>query len=303
MLDTHTEKWRYYTDVRLWPVRAKLDAPGWISNFTDDEKPFALRLLDGFTYYSAQLVEQMFRATVANISQIVVRDRRNLSVAKSEWQRYLDSVKIVRVTGEQPSDADSGYIFTRLARDILQIREDQIVTSAEALDHLNSARGGNIVFVDDFVGSGSQFIATWHRQHAIRGGQNESFSTIERAIQGPASFFYCPILCTELGSAAIGVDCPPVIVKPAHFLTAKHSAIASSSFIWRDDMQLEGPRFVEMVSRRAGIPDLSGNPGCWRGFSSLGLAVAFEHGCPDATLPLFTWRSAEWTPLLSYQAV
>jgi hypothetical protein len=36
----------------------------------------------------------------------------------------------------------------------------------------------------------------------------------------------------------------------------------------------------------------------WQGFHKLGLALAFQHCVPDATLPLFYWEHNEWHPLI-----
>lgn len=113
------ELWKYFVDVQLWPKRAKFDPQGWMRNFSGPEIPLAKRLLKGFTYYSSELVEQMFKCAFMNVSQKVVTTRTNFAEAQAEWAAFIASVTVVRVTGETPSDADSGFIFTRLTRDII----------------------------------------------------------------------------------------------------------------------------------------------------------------------------------------
>ena len=64
-------------------------------------------------------------------------------------------------------------------------------------------------------------------------------------------------------------------------------------------MRAEGQAWIADASRRGGVPDTNGaQPGDWRGFAKLGLALAFEHGVPDATLPLFYWDGPGWEPLM-----
>lgn len=296
-----SELWKYFVAVQLWPRRARLDPLGWMQNFTSDELPLALRLLEGFTYFSSELVAHMFRSAFLNVSQIVVKSRTNYFSATTEWSRFVKSLLIVRVTGEQPSDADSGFIFARLARDKLGIPESQIVPPQEALERLIALPTGNVMFVDDFVGSGEQFVSTWERIHAL-GAARASFKSVAAAAGGSVAFFYVPVLCTEQGRDHISRHSPEVTIVPAHFVGNQHSAISPDSVIWRNDMSATGPRFVESASVRAGIPDLDGAEGCWRGYRKLGLAIAFEHSWPDATLPIFYWNQNNWHPLLQKAA-
>lgn len=291
------ERWKYFVDVQLWPKRANFDPAGWMENFTADEIPYALRLLEGFTYFSQDLVPQMFRSAFLNLSQIIVKQKFDLQSAKSEWAAFINSAIIVRVTGETPNDSDSGFAFARYARDFLNIPEHHILSPEDAIKRFNFCTEGNVIFVDDFVGSGNQFIETWQRPYPLS-GPSYSFEELNLSAKGKIGFYYCPVICTELGRSNIATDCPNVKIIPAHFYGSAQSAISPDSSIWRDDMQNEGPEFVRMASLRAGIPDLNGDVGCWRGFHKLGLALAFSHGWPDATLPLFYSTANNWRPLL-----
>ncbi|CAB3865294.1 hypothetical protein LMG26684_02787 [Achromobacter mucicolens] len=292
-----SERWRYMVATGLWPKKANFDPAAWMTNFSRDEQPLALRLLEGFTFFSDELVKQMFRSAFLNLSAVVVSNKDDYSGARREWSSFVDSMIVVRVTGEIPSDADSGFTFSRFARDFLQLPENRIAPPDAALNFLIKGGEGNILFVDDFVGSGNQFGDTWDRQYATQAGI-ASFKSV--ASMFPAiRFFYCPVICTDLGRKNINHRCgSKVRIVPSHFFGSRQSAISEDSSIWREDMQTEGPEFVKRVSQRAGIPDLDGQEGCWRGFHKLGLALAFAHGYPDATLPLFYADQHGWKPLI-----
>lgn len=297
MTHSYPDSWKYYVDVQLWPIRVQFDPYAWISNFTESEEKLAKRLLQGFVHYSDTLTTQMFKSAFNNISQLVVSNKNNFIASKKEWQQFIDSLIVVRVTGEEPSDADSGYIFIRLARDILKIPEAQILTPERALQELTIPDGNNVLFVDDFVGSGNQFVETWERPYNT-GYAVTSFKEVAAKASTKCGFFYCPVICSYLGREKIEAKCPEVKILPAHFWEREFSALSPDSTIWGKDMNTEGPDFIEQASIKAGIPDLSGKVGCWRGFNKLGFALAFEHGCPDATLPLFTWNKNGWKPLI-----
>jgi hypothetical protein len=296
------DKWRYMVTTGLWPKKGNFDPQGWCSNFTQ-ELPLALRLLEGFTFFSDELVKQMFRSAFLSVSETVVADKNNLAGARQQWAKFIDSLVVVRVTGEVPTDADSGFAFSRLARDVLLLNEGRIVAPEVAVRHLAAGNKANILFVDDFVGSGNQFSDTWKRDYPLQGGGVSSFEKVYASIGSAARFIYCPVICTELGRQNIARKCGGVEIIPAHFYTSRQSAISSDSAIWREDMRTEGPDFVRSVSTRAGIPDNNGAEGCWRGFHKLGLALAFSHGFPDATLPIFYSTLNGWKPLLKKGAL
>jgi hypothetical protein len=281
----------------------QLDPRRWLENFTPDELPLAVRLIDGFTYFSHDLVKQLFRAAFLNISQLAVTSKDNYVAARTEWATFVNSVLVVRVTGESPSDTDSGFAFARHARDLLKIPEASIIGPGDAVRKLAKSGFGNVLFVDDFVGSGDQFVTTWQRRHELwRGGPLESLESIASAASQIA-FYYAPCICTTEGAENILKVCPAVKISAGHMLDIRHSALSNPSFIWREDMAEDGPAFVRNSSGRAGIPDMNGDKGDWRGYQKLGLAVAFAHGCPDATLPLFTWSRNGWHPLISTSAI
>ncbi len=296
------DKWRYMVTTGLWPKKGNFDPNGWCSNFKNDELPLALRLLEGFTFFSDELVKQMFRSAFLSISQTVVSDKKYLSNARKQWSDFVESLVVVRVTGEVPTDSDSGFAFSRLARDVLLLNESRILSPEIAINHIARGHKFNILFVDDFVGSGNQFNDTWKRKYSIPGGRL-SFEEIQGYFGGGIRFFYCPVICTELGKNNIAQNCKAVEIMPAHIYTSRQSALSDDSAIWRDDMRTEGPEFVKNASMRAGIPDENGGENCWQGFHKLGLALAFSHGFPDATLPIFYHQLNNWKPLIKKGAL
>jgi hypothetical protein len=203
----------------------------------------------------------------------------------------------VRVTGEKPSDTDSGFIFARLARDELRISEEQVLTPEVAILKLFSGITNPIIFVDDFAGSGNQFDTLWHRPYAIGAGRTYAFCDV--AAQYPSTcYYYCPLICAWLAQRRISARCPQVHLSPAYFWEEEYSAFHPLSTLWPERLRPNSVSFLQSISARAGLPDLGGNPGDWRGFAKMGLALAFEHGTPDATLPIFTTAANGWKPLL-----
>lgn len=290
-------KCNHFVGVQLWPTETKLDARGWLSNFTNDEEPCALHLLNSFFYFSEPLVERLFVAGILNLSQRVLTSKRSFIPAASEWRDFLSSAYFVRVTGERPSDTDSGYIFARMARQELAIPESHIVRHEEILEVLLSDPAVPVIFVDDFVGSGRQFITMWRRKYSLANDRLLSFEDLTRSIP-TSTFFYCPIVCTSVGLKRIYSKCPGVVVSPVHTIDQRYSALSSDSILWPETLRLGAHDFILGASERAGIPDTNGNENDWRGFDKLALTIAFAHSVPDATLPIFYWEQNGWKPLV-----
>lgn len=296
---TVAENWKFFVSAQLWPRATRFDPKGWLENFDVADQKYAIRLLEGFTYFADELVGALFQGAFQNLSQLVVQNKGNYFSASSQWTQFLESAIVVRAEGNYSSDADSGFIFARLARNKLGVQEEQLLSPAKALDQLKATQRGNVIFIDDFVGSGEQFENTWTKIHQLSDLGAASFKSLVATIgSGAVAFYYCPLICTDVGRDYISRKCPLVKLVPAHALPETYSALSPNSVIWRDDMKVEGPLFVERASVQAGIPFRDGQEGCWMGYRKLGLALAFEHGWPDAVLPIFTHQGNGWKPLL-----
>jgi hypothetical protein len=284
-------KCEYFVDVQLWPIETRLNPQAWLQNFTSQEMDHAVHLLSAFTYFSGHLVAELFKAAFQGLSRYYIKPTNSYVQNEEAWEQFRRNLLVTHVTGENPSVTDSGILFSRLARQELGIDEARIVSPEVALAEILANGPRPIVFVDDFVGSGQQFLTTWNREIRLGSGQTTSFERVSR-IRG-TSFFYCPIVCSSLGRETVENACRAVRLVPAHFLTDRYSALSSDSLVWPERLRPTAGEFLHIASQRAGIPE-----GQWQGFSNLALTIAFEHSIPDATLPLFYATGNGWRPLM-----
>jgi hypothetical protein len=292
------EKCQYLTACQLWPLRARADPEGWLKNFLDDELQYATQLLNSVLLFRHTFMDEMFRSAFQSLSRSCYEHGDSATVVRGRWRAFVDTVLITHVSGEIPSPTDSGYAFARRAKKVLGIDETRILPPEVVLAQLAGAAAPPVVFVDDFVGSGSQFIHSWHREYTVDGSSGVSFARV--AASGNSRFFYAPLICTELGRAAIQTECPEVEVQAAHVLDPRYSAVHPDSVIWPQALRTGAAEFIKAASKRAGIPDSPGDVNHFEGFGSLGLTVAFEDTVPDATLPILRWKSSTWEPLFRY---
>lgn len=81
------------------------------------------------------------------------------------------------------------------------------------------------------------------------------------------------------------------MLSPAHFLSDRYSALSDESIVWPDHLRPTAYDFLQNASNRAGIIS-------WAGYQDQALTLAFEHGIPDATLPIYYHEENGWTPLI-----
>ncbi len=278
-------------DTGLWPVRKRLDPQSWLTNFSENERPFAYNLLNVFLYYNEDLVDALLIGAFQRVSAHVVGSATTLADARTRWRTFLSSVLVTQVQGEDPNPADSGYAFARKARQVLRIDEAQIAEPRHALSDVSIRFDTPVLLVDDFVGSGNQLVETWHRRQGAEG-----LGSLAAAAEAGVSIFYVPLVATSLGIARLRRECSNLKVFPAHLLDERYSLIAPNSILWPESLKPHAQAFLLDASDRAGIVD--GYEYGWKGFHDLALAVAFAHSVPDATLPLFFWDRNGWKPLL-----
>ena len=290
-------KCAYFMRTQLWPRETAIDPQGWLSNFHVSELSHAAHLLNAFMYFASPLVKEMFASSFQSLSRSIAGSGDSLVTLQGSWRTLIARSLITYVTGEVESPTDSGHIFARLVRDYLGIPETQIRAPKEVLQSLLDNGPRPVIFVDDFVGSGLQFATTWNRQYSLNCGIMQSFKNLA-AIQ-TAQFFYASVMATNDGFSLIRKACPEVVLSTAHELHPRYSLLHPECFLWPDSLRPTAVDFLRTASLRAGIPDSDGNHvDDWQGFHKLGLAIAFEHGTPDATVAILRWKSNGWHPLI-----
>ena len=278
-------------DLGVWP-RRKIDYRGWLDNFDRPDRPLAVHMLSRFTYLSNELVDQLFRAAFQGLSNDIAISAKPKDRSDA-WRQFCQTAIIVPVMGERPNPSDSGWGFARKARQLLAIPEDRLKDPEQAAATLAEGSIAPIVFVDDFVGSGDQFLRTWNRKYNTPKGL-ASFSTL---IPNGAAC-YCNVLATAYGVDRIRAYAPNVAIASGNVVPRDHNFAAAGSAMWPRGMAMKGFRLVRKIGQSLGYLKTDGSLRDWRGYHRLGLGIAMEDSTPDANLPLFFEESNGWRPLV-----
>lgn len=285
-----------FTSCHVWTPAFARNAKRWLENFTDAEIPLAAALLDGFLYFSDDHATQLMISGFHALSQTIIPPDCSGVVAGQLWSAFFDKAIVTLVEGENPNITDSGVGAVRHMRKFAGFPESRTLAPDQVFRDVVYDRADDVIFVDDFVGSGNQFIKTWTRLRQLKDGSEGSFESVFGQLPQARAFF-CPSVCTDYGLEAIRAACPSVIVSPGTLLGDRHSVLHPESLIWPPGIQAQGAQFVEAISSRLELPGAGGKED-WRGFHRLGLAIAIGSTIPDATLRLFRLKQQGWTPLV-----
>jgi len=285
----------YFARIGVWPaVPSEAKPKQWLANFLPSEKDHALALLDAFTFFNAATTTKLFTAAFKGIAAELVADEVGYSSKRNKWTAFLDRVIITHPTGEAPNTTDSGHAFARLARQKFGVEETHTLTPELAIVASQRMVDAPVVFVDDFGGSGDQFLKTWRRKYRVSAGEVLSFAELAATNLG-AQYIYCPAVTTSCAVRRIAQEAPEVRVVASHVLPEQASVIHPDNPMIPDELKPDLMRVIIDASHRAGVePSHAVGP---FGYFRLGLAIAFEHSVPDATLPIFWKPAPAWTPL------
>ncbi len=287
------EKGKLFRDVQVWPLSTELDYDGWLGNFSDDsDRAIAEQILDFFTYYSKKMVNQMLAMSVGGAGIV-------LKGLYTDWTHSHFKQKCIYsfIPGEDPNESDSGHIFIRKIREIANIPQSQLIRFNDLFDYLeqNSSSPIPVILIDDIIGSGLQCKTAWCDQ--IGGVKLNTLKEISHKYNH--KFIYAPLIINKMGFDLIKRDCPELLLSPAHIIGEEYNLFNEKCICWHNDKSLFD-KGTEMILRKSAELGIKNNNSVVsaKGFRGQGLAIAFEHGIPDAVPAFFYWESDNWVPLI-----
>ncbi|MCY1406353.1 hypothetical protein D9M71_216150 [compost metagenome] len=276
--------------ANLWPPEPILRPRAWLENFDDQDSYVAAFLLDKFTFYNKHLTDALLIASYNSIGDGMPKGPA--APCAADLISSLSTAIITPVKGESPNPTDSGYLLCRKARQLLRLNDSFILETEDALQH--AYQGKTVIFIDDFVGSGDQFITTWQALDKFgRSFEMASHTTNFTAI-------YVTLVTTDFGLQNIHDNAPKVAVCATHIVERKSTILG----VFDSNPHMRSPilKFLgKYSSRLTPAEDYIANNHNYLiyGYKERGLMFGFEHSIPDATLPIF-WSPGtnNWEPLI-----
>ncbi len=281
-----------FSDLDFWPPqRAEINPEGWLAQFDVEDLPIAESLLDSFVFFNARFTEQMFVSAFMSISSAAYGG----SVApEAWWTAFRGSALLTFPAGEDVIPVASGHRFMAIARDRMGFEQNNMYNPADLVQTLASRdSAAALIIVDDFLGSGTQFLEMWS-ESVVASGRTTSLG--EEVTRTGCDCYFVVAVANSTGRDALLEDAPGVRLHASHVLDARTSIAHPETVAVATGLRAGVPEFVTKYSARAGIAPEK----IW-GFENMAATIGFDHGVPDCTLPLY-WHSSEtWVPLRRYR--
>ena len=285
------EKCASFKSSGFWPPEPVVRPTAWIENFkNEDDRFYACRLLDNFVYFNHTLTQNLLVASFQSLPD-AIRESSGTRTISEVFQKVV----FTAVSGENPNVTDSGYLLCRNARQLIGIPEELFVMPEVALRE--AYNGTTVIFCDDFIGSGDQFISSWRRKYPLASGTPGSFEEAQ-ALSGFKPL-YLGLVSTEGGKCNIAKAVPSVGVCVCHVIDKQHTVFNIDTEPYEQAAVI---KFLNKFEKHLnpGSKYMDNNSYKTTGYKNYGLLLGFEHSTPDATLPIF-WSEgfdSDWVPLV-----
>jgi hypothetical protein len=296
------ERIEFLKTIGLWPNGSAFNYRSWVDNFPKKEQKYAYKLLDKFIYINDELCVYFLEAALTKIGgDIINYNHDNIDVGLA-WRNFIGSLQFCAIRGEIPNETDSGLTYLRIARKRLKIPESNIFNTELLLKGLYTAcKEGiverDVVFIDDFIGTGNQFLATWFREIEVETGVKIDFHRLSRLDNCKVRFFCCTIACVQAGLKNITDHTDKVKVRAAHVIGLDYNILSDNCKIFSKKERERIITVLENIATKTGMKDdMSADD--WRGYEGLGLSIGVRDMIPDASLAVYRWNFEGWVPLI-----
>lgn len=277
-------------DTGVWDGLQKSRLRSWIGMFHgSQERYFGALLLNALIYRSeaqtAALALQLFQRRIPRLIETLrIPVPRIPTLLESLQNSDRDpSIRIVPVLKVSDPPTKSGPLVCRLLRRLLGLSDRWMIWPAQ-VDSLEHRDARLFVFVDDFLGTGSQAVAFFN-------GLKTRFKDKDNDTRRRQQWVYAPFMACTKGIERMARRVPEISVTSAEVLECKHSLFHETSEYFKDGHNTPQSAiefYKHMLSERG----IATSHKYAFGFKKLQMAVSFSHATPNASLPLF-WMSRD----------
>jgi hypothetical protein len=273
-------------ELGLWDIKmARLES--WTKQFYGEEEEFfAACLLDQIIFRTKQQFESGLRSLIrSNLNGKLFQGVPDLELMQRLSSKDDPHLRLVPVICETDPPTKSGPLVMRRLQRILQLNQEWMCWPWQATKYVESNGVNTIIFVDDFLGSGTQFV-TFFKQWG--------FDKLHPEIR----CFYAPVVAHQQGLGYLAGELPKVNVVPAEVLSESHNFFAEK--VWarlgQGEISVEEARdwYLDFCTKRNLKPHKVG----MLGYNDMALTFGFGHATPNNTLPILWNETANWQPLL-----
>ena len=270
----------------------------WLGNFSKDEHRYvAAHILDRLTFRTEKMTESAFRMYLSSVFREYCRSSLNkdqVGASVEEWLAILRDPKYISTNrirlcsvSKAGEHGESGSHMVRILTG--DLFSEKYVFPVDT-HPLNSIQGHIILIVDDFVGSGDQFLK-FAAHHKLSEAAKKN-----RIIYAPSIAYYKGIQNFKKLSYPITITPLEVLTKKEQFFSHEKGAK-----FFGDDVNSEAEVLNVYAEMRKLTPNFMrpGTTQFWLGRDDASLCVGFQWGCPNQSLGMMWLEGdANWQRLV-----
>lgn len=256
------EKWRSrFEGYRFGVTDARLIE--WIEQFDPADRDVAARVLDVVEFVSVEQIDAAFRSLIKGL--------RGWHRFKTRRSGKFAFVAFSRGAGES---GDAMLHRFRLANGLNQRQFNPLFIGPSEILRARLGKDDTVVFVDDFVGSGTQAVDAW----------DDRFQELTAGI---GNVYLVTVAAFTLGAGRIKDQTRLELLCHRH-LTHRDNVFHESCVHFASREKIRILHYCRSASKDRPL-----------GFGDCGLVIVLSHQCPNNSLAILQATSTEWEPLFS----
>lgn len=293
------DKVYFYLESHFWSKPKMKELHYWLANFkTDEEKYCALKLLDRFVYYSEEDIVHLMKygidEKILKRHLLRIEQENNFIVSNKEIidikNEFFNNLYFIKLDTGNPSPSSEAML--RHLKIDLGFPESNILDiwnlKSQVLSNCH-----NLIILDDFIGSGTQIRNFWNTGKINLDGEEILLNELKVKFPKLSIEYFC-LVCTQEGydnfkyDDGIGIR-TDLRITYSEILSNKFKVFSKDS-LYFEKLEMEYCKnLLQDLCLENDIPLL--------GYESLDYAIAFHHGIPDCSLPLFYRAGDKWNYL------
>lgn len=274
----------------------------WIDNFSTDEIVPMLYLLSNFMYFDSSCIRELLHRAYEDLFRrprlFSIRRQHNnyldKSLIEAEYKKILKNTRFVSIGN--PSESSSHLLY--YYRQENNLKTGLFINAHELYSHTIDENGAihtkidlsditNIIFIEDFCGSGEQAMDYYHK-----------FVKIIKTHYPAINIELHMLFATEFGLNKIkdiGYD----DVKVIYLLNNSYKCFHENSRFFPTEYKDEEGQDKIDKNMCYSICNKYGkrlSPAIPLGYNDGQLLISFHHNTPNNSLPIF-WNSKNWNPI------
>ena len=271
----------------FWEVQtSRFDS--WVNQFCGrEEQFFAACLLDQTIFRSRPQFESALRSIFrSNVNHTIFRDEHDLRLTEVLRSEDDPKIRLVPVICETDAPTKSGPLVLRRLQRILQLKARWMCWPWQAKSAIDEHSVHTIIFVDDFLGSGDQFVKFFDQWK------------FNEQVSADVTFVYAPVVAHQNGLEKLTTSLPSVHVQCVEKLGDHQRFFNEETWKQLSHDTISAEEAKEWYLHFGEQRELKPKDVSLLGYGDLELVFGFSHSTPNNSLPILWHASATWQPLL-----